>query len=216
MTRRIDDYAAAFDVTDTLAMPVDAEPDRLRRALARVDLTPPAAEALRALGQADRLALEPTLLAADNPAEHVFGLVWRAEGEAHPIDAAHLHELDTPGHVKLIWDIRAQPGALAGSLLSTTTRLLATDEETRARLLAAWGIVGPLVAGLARRTLAAVRAHAEEGSGPPRRADRSGSRRNGARLAHCPRTPYWRTLSRCPSASASPSSPTRPTSAWSS
>jgi len=160
--RRIDQYARTFDVTDTLVVTVDAEPEAVREALDRLDLTASAARALDALGVADRVALAPSLLAAGPGWELVFGLVWRLTGPATTIDARNVRAFDVPGHVKVIWDLRVEPGALEGALLSTTRRFTATDEAARARLLAAWGIIGTFAKSHSHRTLTAIKRYAED------------------------------------------------------
>jgi hypothetical protein len=156
----IDDFTDTVDVTDTFVLAVDAELETLREALARLPLGDSAARALDALGIADRVALGPTLLPSTPGV--VFGLVWRVEGPAEPIDPSELQAFDTPGYVKVIWDVRVQPSAGGGSYISTTTHFAATDEVTRARLLAGWGVIGPFTKSLAQRTLAAVKAYAED------------------------------------------------------
>jgi CRP/FNR family cyclic AMP-dependent transcriptional regulator len=158
----IDDYAPTFDVTDTLVVKVDADPEAVGAALEHLDLTASVAAAVSAFGGADRIALAPALLAAQPGRELVFGLVWRYEGPTETVDPARFQTFDTPGHVKLIWDLRVEPGALEGAFLSMTRRFAATDEATRARLLDSWGIIGTVADSLARRIVAAVKAHAED------------------------------------------------------
>jgi hypothetical protein len=167
MTRPIDDYAPTFDVTDTLVATVDAEPEAVSAALEQLDLTASAAAALSALGGVHRVALAPALLAARPGQELVFGLIWRHEGATETVDPASVQTFDTPGHVKVIWDLSVQPGALEGALLSMTRRFAATDAATRARLLDNWGIIGTVAGSLARRTVAAVKAYAEDWHRPP-------------------------------------------------
>jgi hypothetical protein len=159
---RIDEYARTFDVTDTLVVTVDAEPQTVRDALERRDLAASAAHKLDALGVTDRIALAPSLLAAGPGPELVFGLVWRVAGSATTIEPSSLRAFQVPGYVKVIWDLRVQPGALEGALLSTTRRFVATDDAARARLFAAWGIIGTFAKGLSQRTLAAVKRYAED------------------------------------------------------
>jgi hypothetical protein len=138
----IDDHAPTFDVADTLVVKVDAEPAAVGAALEHLDLTASAAAALSAFGGVDHVALAPALLAAQPGPELVFGLVWRYEGPTETIDPASVQTFDTPGHVKVIWDLSVQPDALEGAWLSMTRRFAATDETTRARLLDGWGIIG--------------------------------------------------------------------------
>jgi hypothetical protein len=158
----IDDFTDTVDVTDTLVLAVDAELETLREAFECLPIGDSAARALDALGIADRVALGPALLASTPGREHVFGLVWRVEGQTEPIDPSDVRAFDTPGYVKVIWDVRVQPSAGGRSYISTTTRFATTDEVTRARLLAGWGVIGPFTKSLAKRTLATVKAYAED------------------------------------------------------
>jgi hypothetical protein len=162
---RIDEYARTFDVTDTLVVTVDAEPQTVRQALDRLDLAASAARALDALGVADRAALAPSPLAAAPGPELVFGLVWRLAGPATTIAPCSVPAYDVPGHVKVIWDLRVRPGALEGALLSTTRRFTATDDAARARLLTAWGIIATIANSLSRQTLTAIKRYAEDRDG---------------------------------------------------
>jgi predicted enzyme related to lactoylglutathione lyase len=139
----LDDYAPTFDVTDTLVVKVDAEAEAVAAALERLDLTASVTAALSAVGAVDRLALAPALLAAQPGPKLVFGLVSRYGAPSETVEPASVQTFDTPGHVKVIWDLRVQPDALEGAWLSMTRRFAATDEATRARLLDGWGIIGP-------------------------------------------------------------------------
>jgi hypothetical protein len=165
----IDDYAPTFDVTDTLVVKVDAEAEAVGAALERLDLTASVTAALSAFGGVDRVALAPALLAAQPGPKLVFGLVSRYEGPTETVEPASVQTFDTPGHVKVIWDLSVQPDALEGAWLSMTRRFAATDEATRARLLDVWGIIGPVANSLARRIVAAVKAYAEDWHEPPAR-----------------------------------------------
>jgi hypothetical protein len=148
---------------------VDAEPAAVGAALEHLDLTASAAAALSAFGGVDHVALAPALLAAQPGPELVFGLVWRYEGPTETIDPASVQTFDTPGHVKVIWDLRVQPDALEGAWISMTRRFAATDETTRARLLDGWGIIGTVADSLARRIVAGVKAYVEDWHEPPAR-----------------------------------------------
>jgi hypothetical protein len=160
--RAIDAYAGSFDVTNTLVVTVHAEPQTVREALERLDLAASAARSLDALGVGERVALAPSLLAAAAGPELVFGLIWRLAGPATTIDPRSVAACEVPGHVKVIWDLRLQPDALDGALLSATRRFTATDAAARARLLAAWGIIGSVADSLSRRMLTAVKRCAED------------------------------------------------------
>ena len=62
---------------------------------------------------------------------------------------------ERPGTVRLAADFRAEPAA-GGTLLSTETRVLATDERARRAFKHYWRVVGPFSALIRRRWLRAV------------------------------------------------------------
>jgi hypothetical protein len=161
---RIGDYLDTFDVTDSLVIAVESDTKTVLECLGLLNLIGPAVQALESIGIADRLTLAPTLLAAPGGEGLVFGLVWRVEqtAAAEEIDPSDFEAFDTPGYVKVIWDVQVTPSEGERAFLSTTTRFAATDEVTRARLLAGWGVIGPFSKSLSRRTLAAIRAYAED------------------------------------------------------
>jgi hypothetical protein len=65
-------------------------------------------------------------------------------------------------YVKVIWDVRVQPGPESGPTLSMTTRFVTTDHSSRERLRAAWSVLGPVSAALSKRALAALKRYAED------------------------------------------------------
>jgi len=136
MMRLLDKHAPHFDVTGTQVMLVDAEPPIVRQALDHHRPTP--------LGLGDGLALAPTLLETRGH-ERVYGLTWRLAS----------------GHVKVVWDIQVDAGGETGSVLATTTRFVATDEQARAHLLDAWGVIGTVSTALTKRALTRVKRLAE-------------------------------------------------------
>src|SRR5918992_4697519 len=150
---QIDTYAPTFDATETRVALIDAAPAAVLRAAERVDVARTVVQAIEALGLGDRLALAPARLAGGSR-EHVYGMAWRGGGG--PAETVHAHELrafDRHGYVKVFWDVRVEAGSETGSLLSTTTRVVSTDDESRGRLEAAWAVFGPVAATLANRAL---------------------------------------------------------------
>src|SRR5215211_7219376 len=95
--RLIDGHAAAFDVTDTLVVAVQADPRRVSRALAGCDLAGIADRALRAAGV--RPVPAPALVAVRPGREAVLSAGWRAGRDA------------TSG-VTLVRDVRVEPDGL--------------------------------------------------------------------------------------------------------
>jgi hypothetical protein len=138
MTRLLDTYAPHFDITGTQVVLVDAEPPIVRQALDHHRPTIPP------LGLGECLARAPTLLEARGH-ERVYGLIWRLAA----------------GHVKVVWDVQVDAGGETGSVLATTTRFVATDDQARAHLLDAWGLIGTVSTALTKRALTRVKRHAE-------------------------------------------------------
>jgi hypothetical protein len=157
MARLIDTYARKFDVTDTRVVLVDASPAAVYAAGERLALAHTVGRAIDALGVADHLVLAPTRLES-REGEHLYGMAARLDGAP-----------ESPGYVKVIWDVRVEPGAESGATLSMTTRFVSTDRASRERLGAAWGVLGPVAAALSRRVLATVKQYAEDQDELPRR-----------------------------------------------
>jgi hypothetical protein len=158
---QIDTYAPLFDVTATRVVLVDAAPATVLGAAERVDIARTVVQAIEALGLGDRLALAPSPLATGRR-EQVYGMAWRVDGgPAERVQPHQLRAFDRRGYVKVLWDVRVEAGSETGTLLSTTTRVVATDDESRERLETAWGVFGPVAAALAKRALAAVKEYAE-------------------------------------------------------
>jgi hypothetical protein len=155
--RLIDTYARTFDVTDTRVVLVDASPAVVLAAGERLELAHTVGEAIETLGLADRLVLVPTRLAS-REGEHVYGMAARLDGTP-----------ERPGYVKVIWDIRVEPGPESGTALSMTTRFVSTDHSSRESLRAAWAVLGPVAAALSKRALSAVKRYAEGQDELPRR-----------------------------------------------
>jgi hypothetical protein len=85
------------------------------------------------------------------PTEVVVGAVgtpWRPGGGIRPFAA------DEPRTVRIAMDVRAEPAA-AGCVLSTETRIAATDGDARRAFGRYWRVVGPFSALIRRRWLAA-------------------------------------------------------------
>jgi hypothetical protein len=89
----------------------------------------------------------------------------------------------------VVWDVRVRDDGEDRTVLSTTIRFVAIGAEARARLLGAWDVVGPFAAGLAQRSLGAVKRLAEDEPAqaravrpaqPPVARRRPASRRRGA------------------------------------
>jgi hypothetical protein len=177
----IDEHFETYDVTDTIATTIDVDLPLAIEALDRVDLGAALGRTLGSLGFAGRLASSPELLAAESDDERVYGLAWRTSGadSGADVETARLAELDGPGHVKVVWDVRILPNTAGGAVLSATTRFAATDDAARERLLDAWGTIGKAARQLVRQALRAVKSYAEASAESP-------SLRRETRDAGCP------------------------------
>jgi hypothetical protein len=88
-----------------------------------------------------------------SPTEVVLGAVgtpWRAGGGIRPFAT------DEPGTVRMAVDVRAEPVG-EGCVLSTETRIAATDDPARRAFRRYWLVVHPFSALIRRRWLAAAR-----------------------------------------------------------
>lgn len=112
-------------------------------------------------------------------------LVYGAPGPATPSARARMPQLARtpggfralaePGFAKLAMNFRVSPNGRGGSVVSTETRVLATDPATRRRMAAYWRVIYPGSALIRRSWLAAIRRRAERDaylSGEPPSAPR--------------------------------------------
>jgi hypothetical protein len=155
---------SATAVTDSLTVAVDASPATALDALRSVDLSGPIARALRALGAGSRIVL-PAAVVERAPGEALqLGMIWRIDGRdpARMIGPAGFDTFAESGHLKASWEIAVTPAGDAGAYLSIRTRVLGTDPDAHARLLDAWGAVGPLSRCLVQRAARSIRSRAEE------------------------------------------------------
>jgi hypothetical protein len=158
-----DPHPSAWDLSESLTIAVDASSTDTREALRRLDLTAPAKRALHAFDATDRVALGPAVVGGARAGLPVLGLIVRLDGSRPPERVApHAFEaFSSPGHIKVRWEVLVEP-AEAGAYLSIRTRVAATDDRSRARLLDAWGILGALSRTVAERAARSVRAYAED------------------------------------------------------
>ena len=77
------------------------------------------------------------------------GRPWRPRGRLGAFERAQ------PGAVRMVAELRAEPRPGGGSLLSTETRVAATDEGARRAFRLYWLLVGPFSALIRRRWLSA-------------------------------------------------------------
>ena len=103
------------------------------------------------------------LLLGESPGhEIVFGAVvqpWKAvtdDEPAPPVEPGRFAAFDTPGYVKVAFNIRVEPYGSGRALITTETRTAATDPASLRRFARYWILVGPFSA-LIRRLSAADR-----------------------------------------------------------
>lgn len=146
------DWLPEYDVASRHELYVAAEPERAFAAL----LAAPADRLVRALLRARGLRAAPSIEAffsglgftvlARSETELVAaasGMPWRPTGHLAPFAE------ERPGTVRMAADLRAEP-APGGTLLSTETRVAATDDAARRAFARYWRVVGPF-SGLIRR-----------------------------------------------------------------
>jgi hypothetical protein len=114
-------------------------------------------------------ALPVPLLASEEPESVVFGGVlqaWRLTGgaESPSLDAEQFHDWWRPGWVKAAMDFRLTPRG-NGTELSSETRVVSTDDDTRRRFRLYWLLVQPGSTAVRWEVLTAVQLKAEGRAG---------------------------------------------------
>ena len=103
-------------------------------------------------------------LAEDEGREIVIGTVVMAPDELErplPATARAFTALSQPGYARAAMNFLVAPDGRGGSLVSTETRVLATDAPTRRRFAAYWRLIYPGSALIRREWLRAVKRRAE-------------------------------------------------------
>lgn len=113
------------------------------------------------------------LLAEEPDSEIVIGTLVLAPGGFRPSERPTpegFKRLSAPGFAKAVMSFRVEPRSDGGSLVSTETRVFATDAASRRRFAVYWRVIYPGSALIRRMWLRAIRLRAE-GAVP---TDRSG------------------------------------------
>jgi hypothetical protein len=157
------DHPAAGDVRQTFTVALDASVGSAIEALHRLDLTARPTRALRALDVGDRIALFPTHLGAPCVNSISLGLIWQIDGtrRAARITPDDFEGFGSAGHIKVRWSVDLRPSE-SGVFLSIATRFTATDAGSRARLLGAWAVIGPLSDALVEGAARSIKAYADD------------------------------------------------------
>src|SRR5262245_22217531 len=168
----IDELMPRFDEVERHERLVRAAPDAVWAALWRVDLlSSPLVRWLLMLRGAPSALLHPHrparrrtvtlrqvlehgfVLLGERPEREVaLGLVgrfWTLRGERLTVDAPGFVAFDRPGYAKAVWDFRLTPEGDA-TRLSTETRILGLDADSRRRFRRYWRVIQPF-SGLTRR-----------------------------------------------------------------
>jgi len=105
-------------------------------------------------GLDDFLAAGFLLLDEQPGQEVVLGVLWGRQPSG--LDARRFASFNEPGHVKAVLNFAVRPRD-AGTLVTTETRVHATDKAARRRFARYWLLIGPLSALIRRRVLAVLR-----------------------------------------------------------
>ena len=125
------------DVSESYARTVEAPEAIAQAAVDSIELVGPIVEALIAAGVGEHIATP----CAD-------GIVWRFD--------------DGPGRLRIAWDVSVTPETEEATLVSIGLHATASDDETRARLLESWPVIGSVAELHAQRVLHRIEALAEE------------------------------------------------------
>jgi hypothetical protein len=100
---------------------------------------------------------------ADRPHELVVGAVgrfWLARAEVRRVSADEFAALREPGYARAAFNMHAQPSP-GGTLLTTETRIQATDDHARRSFRRYWLVIHAGSAAIRRAWLRAIRRRAE-------------------------------------------------------
>jgi hypothetical protein len=103
------------------------------------------------------------VLLDERPDELVVGAVgrfWQASAEVRRVSAVDFAAFREPGYAKAAFNMHAQP-APGGTLLTTETRIQATDDEARRSFRRYWRVIHPGSAAIRVAWLRAIRRRAE-------------------------------------------------------
>jgi hypothetical protein len=180
----IDQFMPEFHVTEHHQILIAAPPDVVFAALYQADLadstitralfwlrTLPARLGRRRVQQSERPKMTLanaiksgfTLLGETAPTEVALGLVgrfWKATGGTRPnvSTAEEFLRFSEAGWAKSVMNFTVQP-APGGTLVTTETRTLCTDEESRRRFRRYWTLIGPFSALIRIMMLRSLRRH---------------------------------------------------------
>jgi hypothetical protein len=123
------------------------------------------------MGLADQAKAWGWSALAEQPGrEIVFGAVtqpWVANPVFRGLSPAEFRNFQKPGFVKIAWTLRSDPIDPANSIVSTETRVAATDAAARAKFRRYWAFVSPGTILIRLLALRRVRTEAERSEAIP-------------------------------------------------
>lgn len=180
----LDEFLPAYDANELHAIRVDAPPARalaavreltarevpLLVALMAVRSVPAIVLRRRSLSPAGRIVEQflnaGFVVLAERPDELIVGGVgrfWKPAGGIRPVSAAEFATFAEPGYARAAIEFRALEAPDGATLLSTETRIQATDGAARHSFGRYWRVIGPGSAAIRRSWLRAVRRRAKDG-----------------------------------------------------
>jgi hypothetical protein len=195
----LDDFLPRYDVHEVHSTSISAPPEAvlaaIREVTAREVPLMVVLMALRAGPRLRRLSVAGTILSGferagfvplhDGPEGLAYGGVgrfWRPSGGLRRVEASGFATFDEPGHAKAGFSFEVEPQGGERTLLTTETRVLATDEAARRSFRRYWRLIYPGSAAIRIAWLRAIRRRAERSRhdypSRARRADRAATRHN--------------------------------------
>lgn len=198
----LDDFLPRYDVHEVHSTSISAPPDAVLAAIREVTAREVpllvVLMALRAGPRARRLSAGNTILSGferagfvplhDGPESLAYGGVgrfWRPSGGLRRVEASAFATFGEPGYAKAAFSFELEPQGGEHTLLTTETRVLATDEAAKRSFRRYWRLIYPGSAAIRIAWLRAIRRRAERSRGGyPSRARRADT----AAIRHNPQT----------------------------
>jgi hypothetical protein len=201
----LDEFLPHYDVREAHSVKIAAEPEVVLLALR--ELTPREVPlfvvlmTLRAGPRARHLSTRRRVLdqferagfvsLRDRPDGLAFGSVgryWQLSGSVRRIEPAEFRDFAEPGYAKGAFDFRLEPHD-GDTMLTTETRVLATDDAARRSFLRYWRLIHPGSAAIRVVWLRAIRRRAERHSRRSRRAESAATRQSAQTSTSASRRP---------------------------
>lgn len=92
----------------------------------------------------------------------LIGKFWTTTGCLQKIDAQHFRDFTTRGFAKAVWNFSLRPVSPSRTLLSTETRVLCLDDNSRRRFRLYWLFIRPFSGWIRMEVLRSLKRRAEE------------------------------------------------------